>query len=310
MHFHQEHAADASTKHLSRRLKWATAATLGLVVVKIAGGVAGHSIALVTDGVHNLSDLPSLVISWVAVRLAERPPTSEKTFGYHRAGILAAFTNALLLVVVAAYLLWEAYQRFSHPAAVYAPALLGLGAAGLLVNGGITLALVRGRHDLNLRSVLVHNASDALSSLGILGGGLAIQLTKAHWIDPAVGIAIGAMVLWSSIDILRDSSHILLEGLPKAMRLEDIARAILAVEPVQEVHDIHVWTLGTGHHVLSCHVCIPDMHIEESEKLLERIAQRVEGEFQIRHTTIQFERSRLPAPAGLYMPAPLDSTER
>lgn len=310
MHSHAGHGkSELGARHLSGRLKWATAATLGLVVAKIAAGVAGHSIALVTDGVHNLSDVPSLLISWVAARLTERPPTSEKTYGYHRAGILAAFTNALLLVVVAGYLLWEAYERFFHPAAVYAPALLALGVAGLLVNGGITLALVRGRHDLNLRSVLIHNLGDALSSIGILAGGIVIQLTGVRWIDPVVGIGIGVMVLWSSIEILRDSTHILLEGLPKAMRLEDIARVILAVEPVQEVHDIHVWTLGTGHHVLSCHIRIPDMHIEESEKLLDRINEKLERDFQIHHTTIQFERSRVPAPTGLYMPAPFDSTQ-
>jgi cobalt-zinc-cadmium efflux system protein len=313
VHSHAEHVegelATGSARRLSGRLKWATTATLGLVVAKIAAGVAGHSIALVTDGVHNLSDVPSLVISWVAVRLAERPPTSEKTYGYHRAGILAAFTNALLLVLVAGYLLWEAYGRFLHPASVYAPALLALGVAGLLVNGGITLALARGRHDLNLRSVLVHNLGDALSSIGILAGGILIQFTGARWIDPLVGFAIGLMVLWSSFEILRDSTHILLEGLPKAMRLEEIARTILAVEPVQEVHDIHVWTLGTGHHVLSCHIRIPDMHIEESEKLLDQINEKLERDFQIHHTTIQIERSRLPTPAGLYMPAPFDTTQ-
>jgi cobalt-zinc-cadmium efflux system protein len=291
---------------LGGRLKWAVAATVALVVAKLAGGLASHSIALITDGVHNMSDVPSLVISWVAARLAQRPPTNEKTYGYHRAGILAAFTNSLALAAVALYLLWESYKRFLHPTGVYAPAMLVLGVAGLAVNGGITLALVRGRRDLNLRSILIHNFGDALSNVGILAGGIAIQLTKVRWVDPLVGFAIGVMVLATSIGILRDSSHILLEGLPKEMRLEEIARAILAVEPVQEVHDIHVWTLGTGRHILSCHVCIPDMHIDDSEKLLDRINQGLRRQFDIGHTTIQFERAKPSGRAGFYMPAPYD----
>ncbi|HEX2713169.1 MAG TPA: cation diffusion facilitator family transporter [Candidatus Acidoferrales bacterium] len=284
-------------------------ATLALVAAEFLGGFLGRSIALVSDAVHNLSDVPTLVISWFAVRWAERPATPEKTYGYHRAGILAAFTNAILLVLVALYLFYEAYQRLRRPLEVRPGVMIGLSLAALAVNGGITLALVRGRSDLNLRSVLVHNFGDALSNLGMLAGALVIRSTGAHWVDPAIGAAIGALVLWSSYGILKESSHILLEGLPRDIQLENVARTILRVPGVQEVHDIHIWTLGTDLQALSCHVCVPDMHMEESQAILARIRERLESEFRITHTTIQFERAGLPRAAGLYMPAPLDSSK-
>ncbi len=277
-------------------------ATLGLVVAEFVGGILGSSIALISDAVHNLTDVPTLVVSWVALRLAERPPTAEKTYGYHRAGILAAFTNAILLVLVAFYILYEAYERLRTPLPVHTGVMLWLAVAGLAVNGGITLALVRGRRDLNLRSILIHNLGDALSNLAILTGALAIRWTGAVWADPVLGIGIGVLVLWSSFGILRESGHILLEGTPRGMELETIARAILSVEGVREVHDIHVWTLRTDLHALSCHVRIPDMHMEESERILANIEAVLAEKFHITHTTIQFERAGLPREATLYMP--------
>jgi len=290
-------------------LKWAIVATLGLVLTELVGGYLGHSIALISDAVHNLSDIPTIVISWFALRWAERPATSDKTYGYHRGGILAAFTNAILLALVALFLFYGAYQRLRHPVVVHEQVMIWISLAALGVNGGITLALAGGRRDLNLRSILVHNLGDALSNLGILSGALAIRATGAQWLDPAIGAAIGALVLWSSYGILKESSHVLLEGLPREMLLEDVARTILSVPGVQEVHDIHIWTLGTDLHALSCHVRIPDMHMDESEKILAGIHERLASKFHITHTTIQFERAGLPRESRYYMPEPFRSPE-
>jgi len=291
-------------------LKWAMSATLALVCVELVGGYLGHSIALASDAVHNLSDIPTLVISWLALVWTERPPTPEKTYGYHRAGILAAFVNAILLVLVAFYIFFEAYQRLRHPVEVRAELMLWIAVAALAVNGGITLALARGHRDLNLRSLLVHNLGDALSNLAILGGALAIRWAHVRWADPAIGLGIGALVLWSSFGILKESAHILLEGLPREVRLEDVARALLKIEGVQEVHDIHIWTLGTDLHALSCHVRIPDMHMEESERILASIRECLAQEFEITHTTVQFERAGLPAQRGFYMPEGFKSSRK
>jgi cobalt-zinc-cadmium efflux system protein len=285
-------------------LGWSMVATLGLVIAEVFGGIIGRSVALLNDAVHNLSDVPTLGISYLAIRWAERPADSEKTYGYHRAGTLAAFTNAFVLVLLSLWLGYEAVRRFRSPVEVVESWMIWTSVAALAVNGGITLALVRGRGDLNLRSILVHNFGDALSNIGIIVGAVIIRMTGAHWIDPLLGLAIGLLVLWSSIGILRESSHILLEGRPHELRVEDVARAILTVEGVQEVHDLHLWSLGGGHHALSLHARIPDMHMDKCEHLLEAIRQVAEKEFRIEHTTVQLERAGLPAQSGYVMPAP------
>jgi cobalt-zinc-cadmium efflux system protein len=282
----------------------AVGASLLLVAAELVGGVMGHSIALISDAVHNLSDVPSLLIAWLGMRWAERPANAEKTYGYHRAGILAAFINATLLVVVAGFIFVEAWERFRNPEPVHTGLMIWISVLALAINGGITLSVVRGRRDLNVRAIFVHNLGDALSNVGILAGALLIRAMGAQWLDPLLGAMIGALVLWSSIGILREASHILLEGLPRGMELPNVARVILAAPGVQEVHDIHVWTLGTDLHALSCHICIPDMHMEQSEQLLHDIRKRLADEFHITHTTIQFERAGLPKDTGFYMPEP------
>ncbi|HSY03265.1 MAG TPA: cation diffusion facilitator family transporter [Acidobacteriaceae bacterium] len=287
----------------------AVVATFALVAVELLAGYAGHSIALVSDAVHNLTDVPTLVLSWLAMRWAAKPPTPQKTYGYHRAGILAAFVNAMLLTLVSLGLIYESVLRLRTPVEVKTGLMLWVSVFALLINGSITLALSSGRRDLNLRSVWIHNLGDALSNVAIVVGALAIRYTGTTWADPVIGIAIGAMVLWSGIGILRESTHILLEGLPRSIALEEVARAMLKIEGVQEVHDIHIWTLGTDLNALSCHICIPDMHMEESEKVLAKIHEVLDHDFQITHTTIQFERAGLPADAGLYMPEPIRRSE-
>jgi cobalt-zinc-cadmium efflux system protein len=280
------------------------AATLGLVAAEVAGGLLGHSVALLNDAVHNLSDVPALGISWLAMRWAERPADSEKTYGYHRAGTLAAFTNALLLVVLALWLGYESIERFRSPVDVVESWMIWTSLAALAVNGGITLALVRGRGDLNLRSILVHNFGDALSNIAIIGGAIVIGATGLRWVDPLLGLAIGALVLWSSIGILRESAHVLLEGSPRECSVEDVARAVLTIEGVYEVHDVHIWSLGGGHNALSLHARIPDMHLDECERILSAIQEKAGREFNIDHSTVQFERAGLPARSGYVMPAP------
>jgi cobalt-zinc-cadmium efflux system protein len=274
------------------------------VAVELAGGIASHSMALISDAVHNLSDVPSLLIAWLGLRWAQRPADSKKTYGYHRAGILAAFVNAILLMVVAGFLFVEAWQRFRQPQPVHENVMIWISLVALAINGGITLAVASGRRDLNMRAVFIHNLGDAMSNVGILVGALMIRATGAQWVDPLLGAAIGALVLWSSIGILREAAHILLEGFPRGLSLDAVAKAILAVPNVQEVHDIHVWTLGTNLNALSCHVRIPDMHMEESERLLAELRRRLAEELHINHTTIQFERAGLPANTGFYMPEP------
>ncbi len=315
MHGHahgHDHPSGHSHTHpeiASGVLAGAVGATLVLVAAELLGGYLGRSISLVSDALHNLSDIPTMLISWLALRWAARPADHERTFGYQRAGVLAAFTNAILMIVVALVLFWEAFERFQHPVAVHESWMIGVSVLALAINGGITLALVRSRHDLNLRSLLLHNFGDAISNLGILAGAFAIRMTGAQWLDPAIGLAIAALVLWATNGLLREAGNILLEGRPKGILLESVARSILSIKGVQEVHDIHIWTIGTNLQALSCHVRIPDMHMDESEKILKNILARLEADFHITHTTIQFERAGLPQDAGYYMPQPLQPSK-
>jgi cobalt-zinc-cadmium efflux system protein len=261
------------------------------------------------DAVHNLSDVPAIGISFLAMRWAQRPADNEKTYGYHRAGTLAAFTNSTVLVLLSIWLGYEAIERFRSPVAVVESWMIWTSLAALAVNGGITLALVRGRNDLNLRSILVHNFGDALSNVAIIIGAAVIHYTGLPWIDPLLGVAIGLLVLWSSIGILRQSSHILLEGRPQGMSVEDVARTVLTVPGVQEVHDVHIWSLGEAHNALSLHARVPDMHLDECERILTDIQAKVADKFAIGHTTVQLERAGLPAHSGYVMPEPLNKTE-
>jgi cobalt-zinc-cadmium efflux system protein len=311
-HAHGDHDSHAGHSHPTLEpavLGWAMAATLLLVVAEIFGGILGRSVALLNDAVHNLSDVPAIGISYLAMRWAQRPADSEKTYGYHRAGTLAAFTNSIVLVLLSLWLGYEAFERFRSPVTVVESWMIWTSLAALAVNGGITLALVRGRQDLNLRSILVHNFGDALSNIAIIAGAIAIHMTGLRWIDPLLGIAIGLLVLWSSIGILRQSSHILLEGRPQGVSVEEVARAVLAVGGVQEVHDVHIWSLGAAHNALSLHARIPDMHLDECERILTEIQQKVAGSFGIGHTTVQFERAGLPAQSGYVMPEPFNKVE-
>jgi len=306
-HGHSHGAGHAGHEHPPMHpsvLGWAMVATLGLVVAEIFGGWIGHSIALVNDAVHNLSDVPALGISWLAMRWAQRPADDEKTYGYSRAGELAAFTNAVLLVVLALWLGWESIGRLRAPVEVVESWMIWTSVAALAVNGGITLALVRGRSDLNLNSLLVHNFGDALSNIAIIAGAVVIGRTGWHWLDPVLGLAIGVLVLWSSLGILRASAHVLLEGRPKEMGVEEVARTILKVEGVTEVHDVHIWSLGGGTIALSCHARVPDMHMDSCEEILRAIKKLVAQEFSIGHVTVQLERAGLPAQSGYVMPAP------
>lgn len=278
--------------------------TLGLVAVELTAGYAGHSIALVSDGIHNLTDVPSLVISWLGMRWALRPPTNEKTYGYHRAGILAAFVNAMILSLAALFVIYESVGRLRTPVEVQTTIMLWVSLIALVVNGGITFALHAGREDLNVRAVWIHNLSDALSNVAIFVAALLVRYGHIRWADPVIGIGIGAMVLWSGIGILNESGHILLEGMPRDIKLEEVANALLRIENVREVHDIHVWTLGSDLNALSCHICIPDMHMEESERILAKIREVLAHDFQITHSTVQFERAGLTGEVGLFMPEP------
>ena len=291
-------------------MKVALAVTLVLVAVEFIAGRVGHSLALVTDGWHNLSDVPSLALAWVALYFGRKPPDHQRTYGYQRAGVLAAFVNALLLGAVAVYICIEGYTRIVRPQAVSAPLMLGVGLAALVINGSSSLVLSGGREDLNLRAVFIHNLGDALSNLGIIAGAWLISRTGQLFIDPLLAFLIAGMILWSALGIVAESADILLESAPKGMGLVRVANVILGVPGVREVHDIHIWSLGSQSHALSCHVRIFDMPTSESERIAQSIRQVLADKFDIDHTTVQFEHTHPPGEFHRYMPSPSQPAQK
>ncbi len=296
-HHHHHHGLKATWV-----VKIALVATLALVATEFVIGTMSHSLALVSDGWHNLTDVPSLILSWIALYFERRPPDTHKTYGYQRAGVLVAFVNALLLIVVALYLCYEGYERIIHPEAVASGAMLVVGVIALVVNGGISWGLLTERSDLNLRAVFIHNLGDALSNVAIIAGAWVIRMTGRTIIDPALGFLIAGLILWSAVGIISDSANILLESLPKGMSLEKVATAVLSVEGVKGVHDIHIWSLGSNSHALSCHVHVLDMPTSECEPIAYQVREVLAHEFGILHTTIQFEHTHPPGEFHIYMP--------
>lgn len=301
------HAHADTRSRLDWALKGSLAVTLVFVVVEFGAGLYARSLALISDAVHNLTDLPTMALALFAVWLEQRPADRKRTYGYRRAGILAAFVNALALVAIAIYIFWEGYLRLRTPEPVRADVMLVVAVLALLVNSGIALALLRGRRDLNIRAVLIHNAGDAASNLGIIVGAVLIARTGWYAIDPVISFGIAALIVWSAVGILRETSNILLEGLPRGIKLEDVVQSLVAIPGVEEIHDVHIWSLGSNYHALSCHARITDMQMREAGKILAHMNQVLAREFRITHTTIQLEPTTT-QPAH-YMPAAMNAEQ-
>ena len=275
-------------------LQASLATTLLYVAVCFVVGLRAHSLALLSEAGHNVSDAAALLLSFAAVWLGNQPANDAKTFGYQRAGVLAAFFNALALVAVSTWIAVEAVARFGHPQAVASTPMMLVAAAGVVMNGLIATMLWRvgsggGTADVNLRSVFVHMAGDTLSTAAVIAGGLAIRLTGAEWIDPALSLAISLLILWSSVSIARETLNILLEGTPAGIELPEIRSALAGIDGVEDVHDLHVWSLGSQTHALATHIRIADIPPSESNAILDRVKAALREQFRIVHTTVQFE---------------------
>jgi cobalt-zinc-cadmium efflux system protein len=285
MHTHSHGAGERTSKVLRISL----VVTFAYIVLLLVAGIRAHSLALLSEAGHNLSDFVALLLSLLAVYLESRPPSATKTYGWHRAGVLAALVNAGSLVVVAFLIFYEAVRRMQNPEHVHARVMIVVAAAGVAMNGAIALLLYRTSRDVNIRSALLHEIGDTVSTAAVLVGGWAILATGQYWIDSALSFGIGALILWSGFGICRETLNILLEGTPRGVRLEKVEAAMRAVEGVNDVHDLHVWNLGSETRALSCHISIEDIPPSASERILREVKERLHEEFHIDHTTIQFE---------------------
>jgi len=285
--------------------------TSAFVVVEILAGMRAHSLALISDAGHNFTDALALGLAWLGFYLQAKPANEIKTFGYHRAGVLTAFVNALTLVVLSAWILYESVVRLSHPQAVNDSVMVAVACLGLAMNGGIMMALRRASHgDVNVRGAFIHMLGDALGSIAIIAGALAIHRTGWWQVDPILSILIAILIVWTSWDIIRESLNILLEGLPRGIRLGDVTSAMKATAGVLDVHDLHIWSLGSSAHALSCHVLIADVPPSESDIILRSLNSVMEERFHIAHTTVQFEHvSCAISENGCAIPVKLDDHE-
>ena len=278
------------------------AATLIYVVVTFVAGLRAHSLALLSESGHNVSDFLALVLSFAAVYFHSRPADHSRTFGYQRAGVLAAFINAASLIIISIWIAVEAIHRLSAPVTVQPKLMMIVAAAGVIMNGVIAALLWGVARDVNLRSAFLHMAGDTLSTAAVIAGGAGILITGQYWIDPVLSLLIAGLILWTSFGIVRETLNILLEGTPNGVSLNEIRSGMESVEGVVNVHDLHVWSLGSNSHALACHVCIADIPPSESACILAKLHHVLRDHFQISHTTIQFEHTGCEELEGCVVP--------
>ena len=266
-------------------------ALTGLIfLAELIGGFWTHSLALLSDSAHVFMDAFALGLSYLAIRAAKLPADDKHTYGFHRMQVLAALTNGATLFLIAFEILREAWNRFQNPEAVQAGPMLVIAVIGLVVNLIVAFTLSKHDHDdLNTRAAFLHVLGDALASVGVIAVGVILLFVNIPWLDPLVSVLIGVLILFSSGRVLKESVHILAEGMPEGMTATTIAEIMLKVPGVSQVHDLHVWTVAPGYIALSAHVRIDDQSLSQTTEVLSALKETLHESFEIEHTTIQFE---------------------
>ena len=281
---------NASTKDAAKRIAVSFALTLVFLVGEAIAGYIANSLALLTDAAHNLTDVLALGLSWYALRLTSLPPNHQKTYGYHRAGILVALINSTSLVLISIGIFYEAYQRLASPPAVRADLLIGVGILAFVVNLITAWLVHRGSDkDLNLRSAYVHLMGDVISTLGAVVAGGIILLTQWYWVDILISLLIGVLILWNAVRILRETLNILLESTPADIIVDDIVADIMSVGGVLGVHDLHIWSISKNLRMLSAHIVTDDLPLSAGSQIQSDVSHMIRRKYGIYHTTLQLE---------------------
>lgn len=274
---------------VGRRLQIGIVLNLLFAMAELVAGLTAGSLSLIGDAWHNFSDVIGLAISWIALRQVERPANERKTFGYHRASILAALANGVALIGVTLWLFYEAIHRLRSPVEPEAPVMMAVAGIGFVINVGVALSLRRGAGDLNIRSAFLHLLSDGVVSLGVVAAGAIIQLSGWGMIDPLLSCVIGLLVLVGCWDLVAETVNVLMEGVPRGIQLDRLLRAVRSFPEVKDVHDLHVWSLSSHVYAMSCHIQVSDLQGSYGDRLLDRINQMLKERFGIAHTTFQLE---------------------
>ncbi len=266
-----------------------------ITIAEITGGIISGSLSLISDALHNFSDGVSVIISYVAIKLTGKENSYRHTFGLKRAEIFAAVINSSVLVVISIYLFYEAVNRFMHPQSISGGVMSIVASVGLIANVvGTYLLHQDAKRSINIKSAYLHLFSDAVSSVGVILGGLAIYFWGIYWIDPVLTIIIGLYIIKESYQILTSAIHILMEGAPTGLSLVEIQQAVEALPEVSDIHHIHVWHIGEHDVHFEAHVNVKDMLISESDQLRQKIERILEEQFGIHHITLQFECNQCP----------------
>lgn len=278
------------SSNIKRKLTIALAIASAITLLEFFGGLLSNSIALLSDAGHMLADVMAVSLSLFAIKLATRQHTHKLTYGYHRAEVLAALTNGIILAIISAFLFREAYMRLLNPPSIDIPVLLGVAFIGLAANISMALVLKEVRKtSIGARSAFLHVFYDTISSVGVITGGIIASLTQIFAVDPVIAFMIAGLIIRGAASLLRESIHILLEGAPVGINLQRIIAEIKNVDGVQDIHDLHIWAISSGLNALSGHVIVKDQMISESSKIIDEIRDILKTKFNISHTTIQTE---------------------
>jgi len=277
-------------KQTTSRLALSLFLTLTFVFVEVIAGFIGNSLALLTDAVHNLTDVIALGLSWYAIRLTSQPADARKTYGYHRAGILVALVNSTTLVLISLGIFYEAWQRFRNPPEVQSGILITVGMLAVMINLATALLVRKGsEHDLNVRSAFTHLMGDVFSTIGAVIAGLIIYFTGANWLDPFVSVLIGFLILYNAWGILRDSVNILLEATPRDIDVSKLVQDVMEIQGVLGVHDLHIWSIAQNLRTMSAHILTEDLSISAGAQIQRHINEVVFHRYNIAHATLQLE---------------------
>ncbi|MDR3584230.1 MAG: cation diffusion facilitator family transporter [Desulfosporosinus sp.] len=289
-HGHNHGALGGHVPATGTKLKWAFFATFFILVVEVVGGSLANSLALLSDAGHVLTDVAALGLAWFAAIQAQKAPTLNKTFGYHRTGILVALANSLTLIIIAFVILYEAFHRFQNPQPVASTIMYLSAGVGVMVNLTIALGFRGGEDNLNVRSALLHVLGDAAASAGVIIGAVIMQFTHWYVVDPIISVLIALLIAWNAWKIVKETVHILMEGAPDNFEYDRLLAFVRTLPGAKDIHDLHVWSVTPERVALSCHLVVdPDGSLERSTEIIKQLKQYLLEEFGISHTTIEIE---------------------
>ncbi|HUP66058.1 MAG TPA: cation diffusion facilitator family transporter [Thermoanaerobaculia bacterium] len=306
---HVHHPISERRVRTTRKLLASTIATLLFFGLELGAGIFANALSLISDAFHNITDAVALILALIAVRLSRRRPTSTKSFGYQKAGVLAAFVNAAMLIVLTAFVVIEALERLKDPQSVETFWMFVVASIGVVYNFGVTLWLRReGKFDINVRGAMLHMFADGVSSVGVIVAAILIRTTGRTIWDPIVSMMIAALIVWSALGILRETMNLLIEGTPTGIDPNRIAEDLAGQRGVFGVHHLHVWALGPSAPALSCHLQLGDVSLRTGGDVLREAKEMLAERYDIRHTTIQLEVAGCPEddPTCIPPPAPAE----